>query len=579
MTPATVRHMFAFLLAYAIPSEPRALYKEFIEGMAEDYMRERNLTECTTEVQLCALNDIDQCLRECDQSLTEYMMLPQIPFGWNSNTISNQSKDSLIIDYYSTEERKKFQKKFQNNYDLTWPEQRNIIDYVKRAIDQNIPIYALIDASAGTGKTFIIETLQNYLNSSFGTNAIYISVSSTGISADLLQYGRTAHYTFALPTHVTDLSTIRSQLEFESNRAERFRQATVLFWDEIFTIPRQYIEATDILFQQLKKDMRPFGNLIVLVSGDRKQTLAKIPHGYRAQIVQASFINSPLRSHFTTFTLKKNHRLAAAFPEFAKLLEQIGTGTYPTTPNNTDNVIFPDYLHRCYSMESLVDEIYGISTADKTPQELACRAILTPLNRNVRRLNEYILTNKVPGEIYEFEANDIELDSNNEPVEDVPPEILARLDYPGLPLHTLKIKTGCIVMCLRNLNTKLKNGTKLEVLEIGNHYIKAKILTGSGINQIETIPRISLTQTLQNETCTLRRRQFPLALGYAMTADKSQGQGLTYVGLYLCTDFFAHGQLYTAMSRAKDPTTLSYYIGTDGHALTTKNIVWPEVFN
>jgi ATP-dependent DNA helicase PIF1 len=39
-------------------------------------------------------------------------------------------------------------------------------------------------------------------------------------------------------------------------------------------------------------------------------------------------------------------------------------------------------------MESLVDEIYGISTADKTPQELACRAILTPLNRNVRRLNE-----------------------------------------------------------------------------------------------------------------------------------------------------------------------------------------------
>jgi ATP-dependent DNA helicase PIF1 len=64
-----------------------------------------------------------------------------------------------------------------------------------------------------------------------------------------------------------------------------------------------------------------------------------------------------------------------------------------------------------------------------------------------------------------------------------------------------------------------------------------------------------------------------------MTADKSQGQGLTYVGLYLCTDFFAHGQLYTAMSRAKDPTTLAYYIGTDGHALTTKNIVWPEVFN
>jgi hypothetical protein len=324
--------------------------------------------------------------------------------------------------------------------------------------------------------------------------------------------------------------------------------------------------------------MAPFGGLVVIASGDRKQTLAKIPHGHRAQIVQATFIKSPLQSHFTTFTLHKNHRLTESFPEFALFLEQIGTGTYPTTPENTDNVTFPDYIQRCYTMESLVHKIYGITTKDKTPQDLATRAILTPLNRNVHHVNQYILQNRVPGNTYEFEANDTELDPNNEPIEDVPPEILARLEYPGLPLHTLKLKQGCIMMCLRNLNTKLKNGTKLEVLQIGNHYIKTKILTGSSINDIETIPRISLTQTLQNETCTLRRRQFPLALAYAMTADKSQGQSLTHVGLYLCTEFFAHGQLYTALSRAKNPTTLAYYIGTDGQATTTKNIVSPEVF-
>ena len=49
-------------------------------------------------------------------------------------------------------------------------------------------------------------------------------------------------------------------------------------------------------------------------------------------------------------------------------------------------------------------------------------------------------------------------------------------------------------------------------------------------------------------------------------------------GLYLCTEFFAHGQLYTAISRAQDPTKFAYFQGIDGKAPTTKNVVWPKIF-
>ena len=77
-------------------------------------------------------------------------------------------------------------------------------------------------------------------------------------------------------------------------------------------------------------------------------------------------------------------------------------------------------------------------------------------------------------------------------------------------------------------------------------FIEAEIISGSNAGKITFIPRMKLIPSDRRIPFRFQRRQFPLSVCFAMTINKSQGQTLSEVGLYLKNPVFSYSQLYIA---------------------------------
>jgi ATP-dependent DNA helicase PIF1 len=122
-------------------------------------------------------------------------------------------------------------------------------------------------------------------------------------------------------------------------------------------------------------------------------------------------------------------------------------------------------------------------------------------------------------------------------------EFLNTLQFSRIANHKLEFKVGVPILLLRNLNQSigLCNGTRLIVNRLGQRVIEAEIITGNNVGKLVFIPRIIMSPSKTDWPFVLRRRQFPVRVAFAMTINKSQGQTLNNVGVYLPCPVYSHG--------------------------------------
>lgn len=201
---------------------------------------------------------------------------------------------------------------------------------------------------------------------------------------------------------------------------------------------------------------------------------------------------------------------------------------------------------------SLCSQVFG----DMSSKRLQTGVILAPTNKVVRELNTRI-QNKLPGEekVY-YSSTSVFLQDSERGDADfiITQEELNSVYASNLPPHELKLKEGSIVMLLLNMNKRqgLCNGTRFVVKHLYQHTICLKRLVPfNGEREEIFIPRMRLRSDDIPVAGTIQRYQFPICLAFAITVNKSQGQSIDYVGLYLRKPVFCHGQFYVAVSRGK----------------------------
>ena len=591
-----LRELFVTILMFCDASNPRALFDQFWETWTDDFKQKafrQGISLQSDQLKTLVLIDIEHRLDSFEKQLGHFGLHKPTKEELAAVSCFTQDEPAVIREELDFEVAE-LNANVDNAKDKFTLDQRRVFDTIIQAVVSETPLQAFLSARGGAGKTFIMNAVLDAVRSLEPGGSIALAMASTGIAANLLHLGRTFHSRMKAPLTPTEDSTL--SISAQSATADLVRRAKLLYIDEATMIHRFHLEALDRTLRDLTgKPDTPFGGKVVVLSGDFRQILPVVPGASRAGLVDACVNRSHLWQHFRVLHLTENIRVSASGDPKLEAFDQwtlsLGDGT--TATDSDGRVTIPAGM--CFkintntdkerwkeekSMKDFCDQIFpNVNTNLRNTNWLGGRAILASTNVEVDALND-LMESKVSG-------NALTLCSADAVTSDLPGETfrysveyLNTLQPNGFPRHRLSLKTGQPLTLLRNINIKagLCNGTRLIFNKIreGNRVL---VCTIAGTDREVFLPRITFMPKENEFPFNWSRRQFPVRTAFATTINKSQGQSLKHVGVWLRREIFTHGQLYVAASRVGSPDHIKFAIQPDISQApnTTLNITFKEV--
>ncbi|KAK9049501.1 hypothetical protein SSX86_031532 [Deinandra increscens subsp. villosa] len=595
-TPSQIRHLFTHLLLFCEISNPLQLWEKYWEKMADDFSY--NITQETNIESHCIPPD-------ALQQRILYELAKLLHLSSTSSTLSEfglpmpqgeytQLLDNILIMEERFYDRNALTLENQNLRSTMHPRQYEIYNTVMQDLAKDKQVLLFIYGHGGTGKTFLWKAITSGLRS---IGKIVLTVAASGIASLLLPSGRTAHSRFKIPIKITEESLCN--VNKATKIAELLIDTSLIIWDEAPMSDRRCFEALDRTLKDiLDNPDKPFGGKSILLGGDFRQTLPIKKNATKSTQISLSLPRSKLWPDFKVFRLTENMRLykphmsnleRESVEDFSNWLLSVGDGKIGSISRISEDIrdiCIPENYVIPYSdnaLRQLIDFIYDHDTLQcPNADNLHDKAIVCPKNNTADEINQLVLE-MAHGTVQSYFSTD-SLKTRTDDCGDndmlYPIEYLNSLSFPGMPPHHLELKKNTPIMLLRNLNpsTGLCNGTRLIITQLLPRLIEADIITGTCIGKRVFIPRIPFLHDDQELPFIFTRRQFPIRLCYAMTINKSQGQSLNKIGIYLPQHVFGHGQLYVALSRATSPTSLKVVVvpQEDYPPNTTQNLVFSD---
>jgi ATP-dependent DNA helicase PIF1 len=356
----------------------------------------------------------------------------------------------------------------------------------------------LLTGSAGTGKSYTIKYIIEYLNNA---NKKYAITASTGTAAVIIG-GQTLHSFLGLGLGTGSVKEILNNILKNKKKYESILNLDVLIIDEISMIDKELFEKISIILSIIKSNDKFFGNIQLILVGDFCQ-LAPVKGKY---CFLADIWN---KMNIKIVLLEKliRHNEDLLFQQMLKILRK---------GKCTDNII--------KVLNKLKDTKFenGIIPTK-----------LYPINVNVDKINNIEIEKlKAEGNISKTYRAVTSCDKEKEGEK-----------------FTIELTLNAQIIVIRNINVEdsLVNGTRGIIKHLGEDFVIINDVKGN-IHKIKYF-----TDTFNNVISSKSSYiiHMPIRICYALSIHKSQGMTIDALELDLGSNIFTCGQSYTALSRAK----------------------------